>query len=177
MSLLSHRIESVDHIVPNGVRASILSSGLGALDQVRVSMISLDHGQLVLGNTKCSPEKALLRHDQVANKLREKRGTDLVTPNLSLFVESLGFEELLHSLLQTKESSDPAENTNGVTRASGVVETMTAAVLEDVDVLEPVLECATRKMRRELCDKKLTELGVLAVTKDLPEILIGEGSI
>jgi hypothetical protein len=177
VSLLSDRVKSVDHVVPNSMRASVLGGRLGTLHEVRLGVISLNHGQLVLRNTKSSPEEALLRDNQITDKLREKSGADLSSPDLSLLIQSLRLKELLHSLLQTKDPGNPTEDTDSVARTSGIVKTVTTAVLEDMDVLEPVLECAARKMRREFGDEQLTEVRMLSVSKDLPEILIWEGSV
>ncbi|KAI6769592.1 hypothetical protein HG530_004221 [Fusarium avenaceum] len=96
---------------------------------------------------------------------------------LSLLVEGLGLKKLLHSLSKTEDSSNPTEDTNGVARTTSIIETITAAVLENMDVLEPVLECTTRKMRRELSNEQLAEVRVFAISKDFPKVFVWKSSV
>ncbi len=138
-------------------------------------MIVFNHGKLVLGNAKCSPEKAFLGNDEVGHELRQEGRTDLVSPNLTLLIESLGGENLLDSTSNSKETRDPAHGTNGMTRATSVVKTVGA--LKHLNVLEPVLESAARQVGRKLGDEKSAEFRVLALTKNLPKVFIGKRSV
>lgn len=114
VSLLSHRVQSVNHVVPNCVGTSVLGLGVWSLDNVRFSVILLNHGKLVLGDTESGPKEAFLGNNQVADELGQKSGPDLVTPDLTLLVERLGLKHLLDGRLQTEDTSNPAENTDGV---------------------------------------------------------------
>lgn len=44
-------------------------------------------------------------------------------------------------------------------------------------VLQPVLVGTARQVGRQLGHEQVTEVGVLAIAKDLPEVLIGQGSV
>lgn len=63
-----------------------------------------------------------------------------------------------------------------MTRAASVVKTVRGA-LEDVDILEPVLEGTAGEVRRKLGNQKGAELGVFALAKNLPEVLVRKSSV
>lgn len=171
------KTSAFDHVVPDGVGATVLGYWLRSLDQVRMCVVILNHGELVLRDTKGSPEKALLSDDEVGNELGEEGRTDPVSPNLTLFVQSLGVKNLLDCCSDAKECRNPAHGADGMTRATCVVEAVTFLVLEDVSVLHPVLESTAGKMRRQLGDEQLGKLRVLSITKNLPKVLIRKRSV
>jgi len=158
------------------VGALVLGGGVGALDGVALGVILLNHGQLVLGHAQRSPEEAFLADDQVADETGEKSGTDAVTPGLALLVERFGREDRVDGIAAAEDTGNPAHDADGMTRAASVVEAV-SVLSENIDVAEPVLESAAGEVGGKLSQEELTEVGVLAFAKDLPEVLVRQGGV
>lgn len=87
--------------------------------------------------------------DELRDQAGKEGWPDPVAPDFALLVQRLGGQELLDGRAATEDPRDPAEDADSVLRAARVIQ---AALMlgEDVLVAQPVLECATRQVRRHL---------------------------
>ena len=81
-------------------------------------------------------------------------------------------EELPDCRAAEEKGGDPPEKTDRVAGAAGIVEAPTGRVGEDVCVGEPVLEGAAGEVRGEFRHQEGTEVGVFALAKDIPDVVV-----
>ncbi len=171
--MLDNGIESVDHVVPDGVRTSGLGAGSRTFDDLAFSVVVLDHGQLVLGHAERRPEEGLGADDEVVDEAVEQRRPDLECQISRCSLRVLAFRSSRTARRRPKMYEIQRKTRMACCGTAGIVEAATARVGEDGGVAEPVLESAAGQVRRQLGDQERTELRMLALAKDLPEIFMG----
>lgn len=144
MRVLDHRVWSVGHVVPHGVR----SSSIGLVVAADGGVVRFDHGKLILGDTQSMPEKFLMADKKLVDQRRKQGGPDTAVPDPTLFIERSRFKKSLDEALQTEDKRDPPLCAECMLRASSVIRSAATPAGKDLRVGKPVLERAARQVRR-----------------------------
>lgn len=184
---LDDGVEGLDHVLPDGgtlagfqlLRGVLERGGGGRLagQSLRGDMIRFQHGELVVGHAERGPQELLVADDEVGEQTRHEIWTDFLTPDLALLVKGLGLDEVLDVIAESEERGKNAHDLDGVSRATGLVESAGAPLGEDVGIVEPELVRPRGHVGRQSGDEQRAEVGVFAFAKDLPEVSVGEGGV
>ena len=126
---LDDGVESLDHVFPDRCTASgvELSGGVlqGGRRSVRLgcNVVCFKHGELVVWNSKGGPEELLLGDNEVGEQAGHDDGPDLLSPDLALLVQGLGFDEGFDLRAESETVGKKTQDSNSVARTAGFVET------------------------------------------------------
>lgn len=142
-------------------------------------VVLLDHGPLLAWNTESFPQETLRSNDEVCEKLGKEHTTHTLRPDLALLCQSLDFAQSSHVVSYAEHAAEPCNESDRVAAATSVVQTVATRAEGRWTNVEPVIECMRREVRRELVQKQVVEVLMLALAEQLPSILIrktAEGS-
>ena len=175
-SVLDDGIKCVHDVFPDRLATDIL-----ALLHIRVQTIATEevvnnHVALVAWHTGSLPGEPLSADNSPVQWLAQK---DLANtgPDSALLGKSLSLAHLADLTFQSEELSDVSNHADSVTGTTSLIQTLTGLGAENMAVLKPVLEGLARQMRAQLGDKQVAELGVLALSEDLPHITVTQCNV